>query len=416
MAARRLRRAETQARARPPVSSVEFVAGAIDLRVPALSELHQRRSDKWVGYNPDVIVATIAEMDFPIATPISEALHAAIDRHDMGYAPTQVPRLARAFAEFADRRLHWTVDPAQTVLVPDVMLGVLELARLLAGPSRTVAFATPAYPPFLAEPPYFGLSVHEVPMRPDGALDLDDVAAMLAAGTRVLIVANPHNPTGRVLQAAELAQIAELCEANDAWVIADEIHAPLTLPGARYTPWLEVSEAARTCGFAVTSASKAFNLAGLKAALLVTASERTQDLAAELPPLSDHAGLLGVIAAEVAFTEGDEWLDAVVHQLDANRALLAAQLDECLPAVVWTPPQATYLAWLDFRPLGLGDAPAQTLLDRARVALSPGLDYGRRGAGFARLNFGTSPDLVAEMIHRIAHCLPGSPRFTAAGA
>ena len=375
--------------------------GPVDLRVPPLSELHQRRSDKWAGYDPDVIVATIAEMDFPIAAPIADALHATIDRHDVGYAPADISRLVEAFAGFADRRLGWTVDPAQAVLVPDVMVGALELARLLAGPSRAIAFATPAYPPFLAEPPYYGFAIREVPSRPDASLDLDALQAELAAGTRVLIVANPHNPTGRVLPKAELAQIAELSAAHDGWVIADEIHAPLTLPGRRHTPWLEVSDAARECGFALTSASKAFNLAGLKAALVVTAGDRTRRLAANLPPLSDHAGLFGVIASEVAFTECDDWLNAVIQQLDANRTLLSRQLQRHLPAVVWTPPQATYLAWLDFRALGLGDATTDMLLARARVALSPGPHYGRSGAGFARLNFGTSPDLVAEMIHRI---------------
>jgi cystathionine beta-lyase len=179
------------------------------------------------------------------------------------------------------------------------------------------------------------------------------------------------------------------------------VHAPLLLPGADHTAWLEVSDAARSCGVALTSASKAFNVAGLKAALLVTASDRMRRVVARLPDLTDHVGLLGVLAAEAAFAEGDEWLDAVLVQLDTNRSLLGERLAAELPAVHWQPPAASYLAWLDFRPLGLGDEPAPILLERGRVALSPGLDYGREGAGFARLNFGTSPDLVAEAVRRI---------------
>ncbi len=217
----------------------------------------------------------------------------------------------------------------------------------------------------------------------------------------MLVLANPHNPTGRVPSHQELAELAERCAERGIWVLADEIHAPLTLAGARHTPWLEVSDAAREYGIALTSASKAFNLAGLKAALVVTASERARAAVTRLPPLSDRAGLLGVVAGEAAFDAGDEWLDAVLAQLDANRAQLAAALG-ALPGIACTPPDATYLAWLDCRALGLGDEPAETFLARGRVALSRGLDYGPPGAGHVRLNFATSPELLAETVRRIA--------------
>ena len=194
------------------------------------------------------------------------------------------------------------VDGAQVRLIPDVMVGVLELSRLLAGPEGSIAFATPAYPPFLLEPPPSRLIVREVPLQDDGALDLDALGGELDAGARVFVLVNPHNPTGRMLPRTELEQLAELRVEHGAWVIADEIHAPLVLGGATYTPWLEVSDAARACGFALTSASKAFNLAALKTALLVTASDLTRSTADQLPPLTDHAGLLGVIAGEVLST------------------------------------------------------------------------------------------------------------------
>jgi cystathionine beta-lyase len=208
-----------------------------------------------------------------------------------------------------------------------------------------------------------------------------------------------------VLPHSELEAIAELCAEREVWILADEIHAPLALPGAEHTPWLEVSDAARSCGVALTSASKAFNVAGLKAALLVTASARMRDLVASLPDLTDQVGLLGVLAAEAAFGEGDAWLDAVLAQLDGNRSLLAERLAADLPAIRWRPPSASYLAWLDCRPLGLGDNPAAMFLERGRLALSPGLNYGPAGAGFARLNFGTSPDLVGEAVRRISTAL-----------
>ena len=375
--------------------------GAIDLHVPDLATLHERRSEKWTGHDSDVLVATIAEMDFPVAEPVGEVLRAAIERSDLGYAVPAPRRLRDAFAGFARRRLRWDVDPEQITLVPDVMVGLVELSRLLAGPDEAVGFVTPAYPPFFTALPHAVARLEYLAALEDATVDLEALARSIASGTRVLILTNPHNPTGRVLPRSELEAIAELCAEREVWVLADEIHAPLVLPGAEHTPWLEVSDAARSCGVALTSASKAFNVAGLKAALVVTASGRMRSVVARLPDLTDQVGLLGVLAAEAAFAEGDEWLGAVLAQLDVNRSLLGERLTAEVPAIRWRPPMASYLAWLDCRELGLGDDPAETFLERGRLALSPGLDYGREGAGFARLNFGTSPELVAEAVRRM---------------
>ncbi len=378
---------------------------AVDLAVPDVATLQRRRSDKWAGWPEGVQALTIAEMDFPLAPAVSAALHAAVDRHDLGYAPAAPALLRNAFAGFAARRLGWTVDPDQVTLVPDVMAGLIELCRVLVEPGGIVAFASPAYPPFYRELPEAGVRTLGIPLRPDGSFDLDRLEQALADGTRVVILANPHNPTGRVLPRVELAALAALCDLHGAWVLADEIHAPLVLPGAVHTPWLEVSAAARRCGFALTSASKAFNVAGLKAALLVTADAATAEQVARLPDLADRAGLLGVVAAEAAFTSGDGWLDEVLARLDANRALLGELLADRLADVSWTPPEGTFLAWLDCRRLGLGDDPARHFLERGRVALSPGLDYGPEGAGFVRLNFATSPELVTAAVDRMASAI-----------
>jgi len=285
-------------------------------------------------------------------------------------------------------------------VVPDVMIGILELARALTRPGESVAFSSPAYPPFLIELPPAQLSARPIPLASDGGTDLDALDAAFASGTRVFILANPHNPTGRVVPQDELARIAALAAAHDAWVIADEIHAPLTLPGAQHVPFLEVSDDARARGFALTSASKAFNLAGLKTALVVTAGEQPRRAMDRLLPMTDHTGILGVIAAEVAFSEGDAWLDAVLGRLDENRTLLASLLRDRLPAVRWDPPQASFLAWLDFRGCSLGGDAAEVIMERAELALSPGREYGAPGS-YARLNFGTSPELVTEMADRL---------------
>ena len=372
-----------------------------ELVVPTLAELQRRRSEKWSGYEPGVIAATVAELDFAVAEPIAEVLHDAINRSDLGYVSGGSVSLQHAFSGFADRRFGWRVDPEQVTAIPEVLIGLIELCRVLA-PGGSVAFATAGYPPFLRQLPAAGFSTVLIPLRADGWFDLDRLTTELQAGLKVLVLANPHNPTGRVLPREELEKIADLCAEYGAWVLADEIHAPLVLPGAQHQPWLEVSDAARQCGISLISASKAFNLAGLKAAVMVTASDRAQDVVRQLPFTTDQVGLLGVIAAETAFTQGDPWLDALIRQLDANRSLLTELLADQLPEVAWKPPEATYLAWLDLGRLGLGDRPEIVLLEKSKVALGSGRDYDPGSTGFVRLNFGTSPELLTGMLTRIA--------------
>jgi cysteine-S-conjugate beta-lyase len=377
----------------------------IDLEVPDLAILHKRRSEKWSSHESDVLASTVAEMDFPLAPDVVAALHAAVDRHDLGYTPPEPTQLPAAFAAFAGRRLGWTVDQDQVTLVPDVMAGLIELCRTLLAPGEQVAFFTPAYPPFFAELPQARVDLVLLPLRAAAVVDLEALEAALAGGVRALVLANPHNPTGRVMPRAELEQIADLSASYGCWVLADEIHAPLVLEGAAHTPWLEVSDAARDRGIALTSASKAFNGAGLKTALMITASDRAGEAVRRVPPLTDRVGILGVIAAEAAlaaFTHGDRWLDAVRARLATNRELMGELLAAALPRITWTPPQASYLAWLDCRALALGDNPAETFLARGRFALSRGLDYGREGAGFVRLNFGTSAEHLTDGVRRMA--------------
>ena len=377
----------------------------VDLAVPALDAMRERRSEKWALYEPDVLSLTIAEMDFPVAASIRHAVTAAVDRSDLGYAVPASGALCAAFATFAQRRLNWNVDPEQVTVIPDVMLGLLDVCRMLAAPGEAVGFATPAYPPFFRELANAGLRLVEIPLRPDGAVDLDALDAALSDGLRAFVLANPHNPTGRVLPRSELEAIAERCAARATWVLADEIHAPLVLPGATHVPWLEVSDAARRFGVSLTSASKAFNLAALKTAFIVTAGDQARDLVARIGPQHDHASLLGQIAAEVAFRDGDDWLDAVIAQLARNRTQLQTDLAAQLPQIHWRPPQATYLAWLDCSALDLGANPAEAFLTRGRVALGPGLNYGSAGAGHVRLNFATSPAHLTDAVARMAATL-----------
>jgi cysteine-S-conjugate beta-lyase len=363
-----------------------------------LERLRQRRSSKWVEHPPDVLPAFVAEMDVALAPPIRAALIEAIELGDTGYA--EVGGLFESYAAFAERRFGWSPDPARMALVPDVTAGIVEVLRVLTSPGDGVVITPPVYPPFFDAIPEAGRRVVEVPLADGAELDLDGLEHAFAGGARAFLLCSPHNPTGRVHDRATLEAVAALAERHGVLVISDEIHAPLTLPGAEHTPFTALGERRSVV---IASASKAFNVAGLKCALAVAGSA---DVARELRALPGEvryrAGLLGVIASEAAFTHGDAWLDALLAALDANRRRLGALLAERLPDVGYRPPDASFLAWLDCRALGLGDDPAAAFLARGRVALEPGPRFGAQGRGFARLNLGTSDALLDDAVRRMA--------------
>jgi cysteine-S-conjugate beta-lyase len=377
----------------------------MELNADPLSLLRTRTSEKWTAYPPDVLPLFVAEMDFPLAEPIVQALTAAIRRSDTGYEPSGV-ELPQAFAGFTSRRWGWQVDPARVLTTTDVSVAIVESLRLAISPGDGVVLNPPVYAPFSDLIAEAGGMPVEVPLRrtADGwELDLEAIEHAFIAGARGYLLCNPHNPVGLAHSARQLKELAELAATYDATVVSDEIHAPLTYSTSRFTPFLSVSEAAREHGIAVTSASKSWNIAGLKCALFVTASERMSAVLSHLPEeVHFRTSLFGRIASVAAFTDGDPWLDAARQALERNRALLGTLLAEHLPEVGYLVPQASYLAWLDFRALGWGDDPSVRALEQARVALNPGPSFGTQGRGFARLNFGCSPDVLTEAIVRLA--------------
>ena len=370
-----------------------------------LDDLRGRLSIKYQAYPADVLPAWVAEMDFPLAAPVADALHAAIDRSDTGYRSGI--GVAEALAAFAADAWDWTVDPARVVVLPDVLTGVAQSLLALTAPGAGVVVTPPVYPPFFSTVRDVAQrTVVEVPLRDvagSSALDLDGLAAAFARpDVAAFLLCSPHNPTGIVPTADELARLAELAERHDVLVIADEIHAPLTLPGATHVPYLPLV-ADDVPAVSLVSASKAWNLPGLKCAQLVATGAAHRRLVARMPMEALFGtGHLGAIAAVAAYREGRPWLDQVVEVVDANRRLLGELLARRLPDVGYRPPAATYLAWLDLRAYDVGADPAQVLLDRGRIALSGGLPFGTGGAGHARLNLATSAAVVAEAVERIA--------------
>lgn len=373
----------------------------------SLADLRRRRSEKWATYPEDVLPAFVAEMDCALAEPITRTLLEAVERGDTGYA--HPAGLAEAFAGFAQDWFGWTVDPRRVVAVPDVMIGVAEVLRLTTPPDSGVIINTPAYPPFFPTIPEYGRRVVDVPLlRTASGWDLDfaGLEEAFRSGARAYLLCNPHNPTGRVFGREDLERVAALAGRYGAVVVADENHAPLALAGSLHTPYVSLGEPAASNAATVISAAKAWNLAGLKCAVVVAGSAALRARLDALPAETiSRTGHLGVLAAIAAYREGGPWLRAVLAHLDANRALLADLLAARLPGVGYQPPQASYLAWLDCTRLRLGDDPARRFLERGRVALARGLDFGPNGAGFARLNMGTSRELLAEAVARMAASL-----------
>ncbi|MBQ0904105.1 MalY/PatB family protein [Micromonospora sp. U21] len=374
------------------------------LRQLTIDQLRQRTSLKWREYPDDVLPLWVAEMDVPLAEPVARAITDAVARGDTGYtAGTAYPQ---ALAEFARRRWGWDgLAVERTALVPDVMHGVVEALRLVTEPGDAVVLNCPVYPPFYEFVAHAGRPIVEAPLGEDLRIDLgtlEDAFRRARAGGRpaAYLLCSPHNPTGVVHSAAELTAVAGLAERHGVRVVADEIHAPVVAGGARFVPYLSVPGAEN--GLSLMSASKGWNLAGLRGGLLVAGPAAAGDLARVPFEVSVSTSHLGVIAHTAAFRDGGEWLDALLTGLDDNRRLLAALLAEHLPAIRYQPGQATYLAWLDCRALGLGDDPAAVFLDRGRVALNSGSAFGTGGGGHVRLNLATAPELITEAVRRMA--------------
>ncbi|HEX3788934.1 MAG TPA: aminotransferase class I/II-fold pyridoxal phosphate-dependent enzyme [Pseudonocardiaceae bacterium] len=374
------------------------------LLVDPVEVLRRRRSAKWRTYPADVLPLTVAEMDFGLAEPISAALREAVERSDTGYSMAE-PDLGLAIAGFAADRWGWEIDPTAVAAVTDVGVGVVELLRVLTRPGDAVAISPPVYPPFFDWAPEAGARLLEVPLAhgEDGwRLDLAALERAFATHPAVYVLCNPHNPVGRVHSPEELAALVRLARIYQVTLVSDEIHAPVVLPGATFTPLLSVPGAAEVA-VSLLSASKAWNLAGLKCAAVVTGSARMAAVVDRFPPDAIwRIGHFGVLATVAAFTEGQPWLDRLLGTLDQRRALLTELLRTRLPSVRWTPPQATYLSWLDCAAIGPDDQPRLRFLEHGRVALEPGPRFGAAGAGYVRLNFGTSAEILTEATARMA--------------
>jgi len=384
------------------------VASFDDLSVASLV---RRGSVKWSLHGPGVLAAWIAEMDFALAPPVRRALEEAVQRGFTGYPPhDEDSGIPEALAGWLQAAFGWAVDPAGVRLVGDVLAGIRIAIEALSAPASPVVVPTPSYPPFFEVVKVAGRDVVEVPLlreRESYRLDLDGIDRALGRGAGTVILCNPHNPLGRVFGREELAGLAAVVERHGARVIADEVHAPLVYEPSTFVPYVLASEQASSHCISLTSTSKGWNLPGLKCAQAVLYSEGDRLAWDDVSWVrKEGATTLGIAASIAAYTEGREWLSETVSYLDGNRHLLRELIGQYLPEVRWDLPEATYLAWLDCRELGV-DEPAAFFLDKAHVALNEGALFGRPGKGFVRLNFATSRSILEKIVAQMAGSIHG---------
>ncbi|MGS2742269.1 MalY/PatB family protein [Halomonas sp. LS-001] len=367
------------------------------------------RSQKWHRYGEDVLPLWVADMDFAAPPVVVEALRQRVDHGVYGYG--LVPdSLKDALCAWSATHYGWQIQPEWQQWLPGVV-PALHLASLaLTEPGDGVLTITPIYPPFLAVAERTGRVAQQAAMAPpsdegdDWQLDLIALEAAITPKTRLLLWCQPHNPTGRVWRHDELAGLAVLVEHHDLYVVSDELHCDLLLDeGALHQPLAAAFPELAHRTITLWAPSKTFNLAGLTAACAVTPNPALRErFAKSIKGLLPDGNVMGLAAAEAAYRDGDPWRQALLDVLRGHRQTISEYVENW-PGVQFHAPQSTYLAWLDMRQAGLGDAPHETLLKKAGVALSNGADFGQ--PGFVRLNFGTTATQLEEALKRMDQVL-----------
>jgi cystathionine beta-lyase len=365
-------------------------------------------SNKWRKFPADVLPLWVADMDFASPPAVVAALRARVEHGFFGYL-VERPELQEAVAERVGKRYGWRVDPEAVMPLPGVIAGFNLALRALTQPGDGLLVQTPVYPPILRAAGNHGLTRdgHALTRAGDGryAVDPDTFAAAIQPRTRAFLLCNPHNPVGRSFDGRELEAMAEACLRRELWIVADEIHCDLLFDGRQHVPVATLAPEVEQRTVTLIAPSKTFNVPGLKCAVAVVPNAALRArLAAAVSDLVPKINVLGHTAAVAAYREGDDWLEALLRYLQANRDFLVREVAARLPGVRVTAPEATYLAWLDCRETGLAD-PYAFFLSEAKVALNDGTSFGPGGEGFVRLNFGCPRALLADALGRMAGAL-----------
>lgn len=360
----------------------------------SLDELRQRTSIKWTRFAPDVLPMFVAEMDCRVPAPVAEAISSAVARGDLGYP--ERPTYQLAYADFALWRWGWAPDVGLIERTGDVMQGMRYTMEAVSRPGDKVVFNPPIYPPFRQIVEHTGRVGVEVPLVA-GRLDLAGLERAFASGASVYLLCSPHNPTGTVHTRDELLAVADLARQYSVVVIVDEIHSLLN--GDEFTPYLALPDPG--VSFVSVSAAKAFNLAGIKAGLLV-ASPQGEPVLRRLPSyVAEAMSHLGAIAHTAALRHCRDWLVQMAGEIVENKRLFARLIAEQLPQLSYTPSAGTYLAWLDCTPLGLRH-PGMFFHDEARVRFNFGAEFAADTQQWVRVNLATSREIIEEALRRVS--------------
>ena len=378
------------------------------VRALALDELRKRKSSKWRHYPNDILPLPVAEMDFPMAPAVKAGLQDMLDRSDTGYLG-EFPELFEAFAKFSKSRWNWQPDTSQIRMATDVGVGIVEVMRTLIKAGDKVMLNSPVYENIWKWIAEVHAELVDVPLSEDGLnykLDLEAIEREYAKGVKLHILCHPHNPVGIIYTRSELETVAILAKKYGVIVLSDEIHGPLTFNKKEFFPFLSVSDDAKEVGIIITSASKSFNFAGLKCALIITESIKLKEKINAMPPaVTWRASLFGAVASTSAYSDSEEWLDGVLITLDENRNLVKKLIDTKIPTIKYRIPDFGYLAWFDVSSLGLGSDPAAQILERSKLALNAGVLYGPKHSNFVRFNFGTSEEIINQAFERLIKVL-----------
>lgn len=374
-----------------------------------VESLRNTGSMKWTKY-PDSLAAFVAEMDFGVAPPVKLAVDQLMQRGLTGYMPQWIENeLREATATWFTRHHGWDLSPDQVFPVADVIQAYQFAIEHFTRPSSKIILLTPAYGPFFLVPKLFRRNVIEVPMlRTPTGWDIDEegLARAFEDGGGLLVLCNPHNPIGYTYRREQLARICRIVDQFDGRVFSDEIHAALTYPGNTHIPYASISTTAAGHTLTATSASKAFNIPGLKCAQLIASNAADQERLEELGVLITHgASNVGAVANTAAFAEGDEWFASVLAYLEGNRIEMSQAIAEHLPLASYLVPEATYFAWID---LSAYSPPAELqryLIDEARVAISDGAAFGSEFGAHVRFNFAMPREEIAAAVRAIAAAL-----------
>jgi len=379
-----------------------------------IETMRARRGIKWRRYGDGVLPAFIADMDFAVADPVQRAIRRVVDQQDYGYAHREgEDRVESAFADRMRARYGWEVSPEQTLLITDLLQGIAAAIVAFSQPGDGVVVQTPIYPPFLTAIDGTGRRRVVNPLVDSGerlVLDAEGLRQVIDDRTRIILLCNPHNPSGRAFDLKELAAVGSLAVERDLVIVSDEIHCDLVYPGARHIPTGSLSEEVAARTVTLNSATKGFNIAGLRCAVMHFGSDELRRRFGEAVPerLLGGVNAIGIDATIAAWREGQPWLDGVMERLRANRDRLAAWVAGAVPEIHFYPPEATYLAWLDCRQLDLPAAsPHEFFLEEAGVALGLGSDFGPGGETSVRLNFATSAPILEVVLERMARAISG---------